>query len=123
MFVTVGQVRALSAVVVAGIPFPGTASSAFIGSPSRNMICQINRSAADCIVFSRKQEAVVTNHGHVGIAAQHADVGENPLRILRYGQSVAFGTLHCTSLSSGMRCVHRPSRHGFKAAREGIRRF
>jgi hypothetical protein len=115
--------RALLVASVVVLALPASASAAFIGSPSRNIVCQITRSAADCIVLSGEQEAVVTNRGRVSVSRQHADIGENPVRILRYGQSVTYGTLRCTSLTTGMRCIHRPSGHGFRASRQGIRRY
>jgi hypothetical protein len=120
---SVWDMRSLLVAAVVGLAFPATASATFIGSPSRNIVCQVTRSAADCIVLSRREEVVVTSGGRVTITRQHADVGDNPVRILRYGQSIRMGSIRCISLSSGMRCVHAPSGHGFKAARGGVARF
>src|SRR5262245_21259321 len=44
-------------------------------------------------------------------------------KVLAYGRSRTLGRFHCTSKTSGMRCVNRRNGHGFNLASESVRLF
>lgn len=42
---------------------------------------------------------------------------------LAYGHSITLGRLRCTSLTSGVRCTNRVTRHGFALSRARVLLF
>jgi hypothetical protein len=118
----VAAVFAVAAVVAT--PSVASATTIFIESPSHNLACHIDsRYGALCTVFSDRRQAEVTQRGRVRVFPKESDPPSEGVPTLSYGDSVTVRKVRCTSRRRGMRCVHRPSGHGFLVARERIRRF
>jgi hypothetical protein len=93
-------------------------------SPSRNSARQVDsRFGALCTVFSDRRQAEVTQRGRVDAFPLESNRPSEGVPTFSYGDSVRVRKVRCTSKRKGMRCVHRPTGHGFLAARGSIRRF
>jgi hypothetical protein len=87
--------------------------------PPKPASCRLDWSATEVVIFNR----------HVRVGSCRGDIG--PLcvasgaprcHVLRYGRSVAIGSIRCTSRTSGVTCrLRRGSGAGFVVAREGYR--
>lgn len=122
-------VEGVLAVAVVVAAFATTSATAcattiFVESPSRNIACQVDsRFGALCTVFSDRRQADVTQRGRVDAFPLESNPPSEGVPTLSYGDSVRVRKVRCTSKRKGMRCVHRPTGHGFLAARGSIRRF
>jgi hypothetical protein len=113
-----------AALALALMPAVGSARTVFIESPSGNIACELSsRAGALCTVFSSHRQAQVNQRGRVRVFSQESDPPSEGVRTLDYGKSIRVRRVRCTSRRAGVRCVHRPTGHGFLAARERIRRF
>jgi hypothetical protein len=114
----------LAAVAALALPAQGQARTVFIESPSGNIACQLDsRWGALCTVFSDRRQAEVRQNGRVSVFDQESDPPSDGVRVLGYGKSLRVRRVRCTSRRTGMRCVHRPSGHGYAAARGRVRTF
>jgi hypothetical protein len=62
-------------------------------------------------------------NGRVSAFEQESDPPSEGVSVLGYGKSLRVRRVRCTSTRTGMRCVHRPSGHGYLASRGHIRTF
>lgn len=115
------------------------AASGLVGfaSPSRNIGCYMDSVQARCDIRHRNwkppkrpawcqldygQGLTISGRGH-GRYVCAGDTALDHQRVLPYGSSIRRGTLICTSLTSGMRCVNSRTHHGFKLSRQSADLF
>lgn len=124
------QYAALAA--IASLALVGTASASvrWFHSPSGNIQCEVSSGGsrgahAYCQTFQPARSATLHRNGRTTICLGGRCLGNGPENAftLRYGRSTIVGPFRCTSLQSGIKCVVRSSGHGFKIAKEGIRRI
>jgi hypothetical protein len=119
-------------VAIAALSCTATASASYFRSPSRNLDCYIDKTAARCDIRKRDWEPPrrpawcqldygfgllvhIKGPGHFLCAG---DTARHPgARILRYGESIERGRFRCTSKRSGMKCVNERTGHGFKLSK------
>jgi len=110
------------AVVVAA--FATTSATACATTTFVEIACQVDsRFGALCTVFSDRRQAEVTQRGRADAFPLESNPPSEGVPTLSYGNSVRVRKVRCTSKRKGMRCVHRPTGHGFLAAQGSIRRF
>ena len=137
--------RALLATVIAAAALAASASSAMaltqFATPSRNIGCIGDRTEVRCDIHTTSAkpptkrpkscdgewgDAFSVRPRGRGTGVCHGDtalpVPGQKVRILKYGTSIRFGTLVCTSRTSGLTC-HNAGNHGFFMSREKLRLF
>ncbi len=107
------------------------------GSPSHNIGCAMDSTSVRCDIAEHdwvappKPKRCDLDWGNglaVGRAGKASFVcaGDTTLHqghVLAYGRSKHLGTVGCTSLRNGMRCVNHKTGHGFLLSRAKARRF
>jgi len=121
-------VLACAVVLLAGAAGAAAAVHArWFRAPGNNILCQMSyRYHGDtsvlCISRDPPRRATLSAHGRTRICGGVACLSDGPAheQTLRYGSSTRLGPFTCTSLRTGVRCIARPSRHGFVIAPQGI---
>ena len=128
----------IAAVGVAALSCTATASAGYFRTPSKNLDCYIDRTAARCDIRERDWEPPrrpawcqldwgfgllvhIKGPGHFLCAGDSAHYPG--ARVLRRGRSIERGDFRCKNKRSGMRCVNRRTGHGFKLSKRRPVRF
>jgi hypothetical protein len=133
------RVRATAAIVVAVALLGGevlsganagaaTVTQRFFRSPPGNIECELDfraaglANAASCQTFEPSRSVTLSPSGTLKVCAGQGCIGNGPDNetTLAYGASISLGPLHCTSLTSGVRCT-LASDKGFAIARAGVK--
>ena len=137
-----GALLAATAVLAGATPAAAAARIVSFSSPSTNIGCQMFQAnhywIARCDIRDRDwpnpkrprrcrldygQGVYVSGRGGRGAYVCAGDTALGAKRILGYGHALRRGTILCTSLTTGMRCVNVRDGHGFLISRETVKRF
>jgi len=113
-----------------GLGGPSTASRQFT-LPSKNIGCLVTTESARCDISEKSWKPpakpadckqawgnAVTVTAEAATLTCAGDTVMGAAEILAYGKAAQVGDFVCTSASSGVRCTHAPSGHGFTLARQ-----
>lgn len=131
---------AMLATVVGVAPAAAAARDVGFSSPSKNIGCQLFQAErhwiARCDIRDRDwsppkrprrcrldygQGVYVSGRGGRGAYVCAGDTALGARRVLAYGHHLRRGTILCTSLTTGMRCVNVRDGHGFLISRETVK--
>jgi hypothetical protein len=116
---------------------PAEAGLVLFHSPSGNIGCSLAGYGARCDVDQhswtpppKPASCDLDWGGGVGVSrhgkADYTCAGDTTLHqgnTLAYGASVQRGRFRCKSLTSGVRCVNRRNKHGFKVSADSVELF
>lgn len=118
-----------------GLGGPATATRQFT-LPSKNIGCLVTAESARCDINEKTwkppakpadcQQAwgnALTVTAQAATLTCAGDTVMGSTEILAYGKAVQVADFVCTSASSGVRCTHAPSGHGFTLARQNYTLF
>jgi hypothetical protein len=118
-----------------GLGGPSSASRQFT-LPSKNIGCLVTAQSARCDIKekvfkppAKPPDCQLAWGNAVTVTAEAAtltcagDTVMGSTEILAYGKAVQVADFVCTSASSGVRCTHAPSGHGFTLARQAYTTF
>jgi hypothetical protein len=128
----------LAGIAVASLAGAAPASAVNFRSPTRNIACDVNAARGvrceirhfdwnpprkpDWCDYDWGGGMVIAGRGWGEfLCARDTIWGTYP--VLRYGHSIRRGRFRCTSRRTGVTCVNRRNRDGFKLARERAVRF
>lgn len=128
---------ALSVCVFGLAAVPAQAEFTLFHTPSGNIGCEVGGFGVRCDVAEHSWVAPpkpancdLDWGGGVQVgkkqAASYVCAGDTALhqgKVLNYGQSVRNGRFRCKSLTDGVRCKNRKTKHGFFVSRDTVRLF
>jgi hypothetical protein len=109
----------IAVLIVLGTTAPADARQRSFHTPSGNIAC-LYRSGGPflrCDVHSLDDTAFTLDRRHRGKRVHVTDAVPAG-RVLRYGATARLGPFRCRSRRTGLTCRSKPSKHGFKLARE-----
>ena len=115
--------------VVAAVPAPASAALRTFRSPSGNLGCMFYSDAQTprqvrCEWRGGNDRAVTLTERGKGKRIKITDTVLDPkAKVLAYGKTTKFGSLRCTSRSTGITCRSTRSSHGFVVSMQKQRVF
>ena len=129
---------ALALTVSAALAASASANLVSFLSPSKNIGCYMDGHGVRCDIKAHSwptppkpsycdvdygQGVAVDRHGEAGFVCAGDTAINQDADVLPYGEKITRGRFKCKSKQSGMKCVNKRTKDGFKLSREDVDLF